>query len=256
MSLYGEKSMGLIKNHSDLRNLREAASIAGSCCDALMDAAQPGVSTIALEVMANKLLAKNRSTAPFKQFDGFGHAICVSVNDEIINGPPSRERLLKEGDVVSIAIGSEYRGMHGKAARTKYVGAHPPEDIHRLLTGTYAVFREIPKQSPSTLNELVGLIPELAKQHQLTVIEGLSGAGIGKKLHDDPVIPNDPTSLPDPYPLMPGFAFTLMPICSLGQQAQYITHADGWTFITADHAMAAHFAETLLVTDNGIEILS
>jgi methionyl aminopeptidase len=250
--------MVILKNSTDIRYLREAGKIAGACCEELIQAAQPGVSTVELETLANRLLSQSRSSAPFKQFEGFGHAICVSINDEIVNGPPSRERTLKDGDVVSIAIGSEYRGLYCKAARTNYLGSAPSEDIQRLLTGTAAIFNEIKNsaQTFETLYDLLTLVPKFANDYDLRIIQESGGYCIGKKLHDLPFIPNQPTEHEKQIALMPGFAFTLMPMMTLDSTGEYTIHEDGWTQVTKDDGLSAHVADTILVTEQGLELLS
>jgi methionyl aminopeptidase len=246
--------MGVLRSQTDLRSLREAGRITREILEALCEAANPGVSTVELETLANRLLAQNRSTAPFKGFEGFNQAICVSLNEEIVNGPPTRERTLQEGDVVSIAMAAEHRGIHAKAARTIYLGMQPSEDIARLLTGTSAVIPAVISASKTakTLNELLPSIPVTAGQYRLTVISGLGGAGIGKKLHEWPPVPNDPAALEEVVPLDSGLAFTLMPMFSLGESIEMDTHEDGWTYLTRDRAIAAHVADTLLMTPEGL----
>lgn len=248
--------MGILKNHSDIRSLNEAGCILREVLAALDEGMQPGASTVELEQIASRILSANRSTAPFKSFDGFGHAICVSINDEIVNGPPSRERILQSGDLVKVATAAENRGIHTKAARTKLIGDPPPAGyaIYTLLEGNSAVIPEAinRSQSVSTLNELLQVIPEMAERYSLTVIKGLGGFGIGKKLHEPPLVPNTPSDLTDTVPLQPGLCFTLMPMFSLGEDPESFTHEDGWTYVTNDHAVCAHFADTLLMTENGL----
>jgi methionyl aminopeptidase len=218
----------------------------------------PGMSTVTLEQEANRLLGLQRSSAPFKQFEGFNHAICVSINDEVVNGPPSRERIIAEGDVVKIAIGTQLRGIHGKVARTRYIGTPIPEDIQRLLEGTQAILDRAPAftQSCKTLNELLALPQQVANEFDLTLIEKSGGAGIGKSLHDWPATPNHPGDLKEIVELVPGLAFTLMPMLSLGNDAPTWTHEDQWTMMTGDCAMAAHMADTFLMTEDGLVNLS
>ncbi len=250
--------MGLIKSHSDVRALKEAGRITQAVLDSLGDLCLPGASTVELELTANRLLAANRSTAPFKNYEGFNHAICVSINEEIVNGPPSRERILQSGDLVSIATAAEHRGIHAKAARTFYIGDQPPEDVARLLQGAASVIPNAVSIAPNcdTLNALLAVVPETARQFGLTVIAELGGAGIGKKLHDAPPIPNDPAALETVVPLTPGLCFTLMPMFSLGADSSSETHEDGWTLLTGDRALSAHFADTLLVGPNGLEVIT
>jgi len=250
--------MGIIKSHSDRKALYEAGKITRLVLDTLGETLQPGVSTIALETLANQILSQHRSTAPFKSYHGFNHAICVSINDEIVNGPPSRERLLQAGDVVSIATAAEHRGIHAKAARTYYINESKngplPENIERLLRGTDAVLQAATAKfsQVDTLNGLLAVVPETAEKFKLTVIEKLGGAGIGKKLHDAPATPNAPDDLTETIPLQWGLCFTIMPMFSLGNDATYREHADGWTFVTNDGALSAHFADTFLVSKEGL----
>jgi methionyl aminopeptidase len=255
--------MGMIKSASDLRALRQASHIAGSVCDQLVQWLVPGMETLAVEQEANRLLGLHRSSAPFKMVDGFGHAICISINEEVVNGPPSRNRRLQQGDVVSIALGSQHRGLHGKCARTVYLGEALPESIQRLLEGTAAVFKAVAERrqedSPGrvkTLNDLLKLVPETARKFDLVVIDETGGCGIGKKLHEEPTTPNQPEKLEKTILLIPGMAFTLMPMLALGTDPTWTLHEDGWTWKTNSGKPACHIAETCLVTEQGIEFLT
>lgn len=248
-----DATVGILKNHTELKAIREAGKITAFVLNKLFCACQPGVSTLELEALANRLLAQSRSTAPFKRYEGFNHAICISFNDEIVNAPPSRERILKEGDLVSIATAAEQRGIHAKAARTFYLGETPPENIQRLLTGTSEAIARVAAASKTcaTLNEILAEIPKTAEAYGLTILEKLGGAGIGKHLHEDPWIPNMPEELDETISLRPGFACVVMPMFSLGENAGVIKHSDGWTYLTQDGAVSAHFADTLLMTEEG-----
>ncbi len=246
--------MGLLKNQSDLRALRQAGKITHTVLAALQAHAQPGTPLAKLERLANQLLAQHRSTAPFKSFNGFNHAICVSINDEIVNGPPSRQRELQPGDLVSIATAAEHRNIHAKAARSFWVGPPPQPDVPDLVGGATAVIQRVMAAGPSlkTLNELLAIIPQTAQDYGLSVIAGLGGSGIGKQLHQAPEVPNDPADLETVIPLSPGLCFTLMPMVSLGS-TRFKVADDGWTFLTEDGSLAAHVADTLLVTEHGLD---
>lgn len=246
--------MGLLKNQSDLRALKQAGKITQTVLAALQEACQPGLQISALEQLANQRLAQHRSTAPFKSFNGFNHAICVSINDEIVNGPPSRHRELQAGDLVSIATAAEHRNIHAKAARSFWVGSPAQPDFPDLIAGTNAVIQRVVADGPSlkTLNELLAIIPQTAQDYGLSVIAGLGGSGIGKQLHQAPDVPNDPADLQTVVPLIPGLCFTLMPMFWMGG-TQFKVAEDGWTFLTEDGSLAAHVADTLLVTEHGLE---
>lgn len=246
--------MSILKSRTDRRYLTEAAKLAAQICDDLIEHAKPGVSTLGLEAEAIKHLQANRSTAPFKSFDGFGHAICISINDEIVNGPPSRERILQKGNVVSIAIGTSQRGIHGKAARTAYIGGTPPIPIERLLTGTREILdRDSHRLQPGeTVNQLLADMAAIAGKNDLRILANSGGCGIGKVLHMSPYIPNTLSELNQSIPMPEGFAFTLMPMMTLGESTEKLVHEDGWTQVTADHALSAHFADTMLMTEDGL----
>ncbi|MBX2859986.1 MAG: M24 family metallopeptidase [Vampirovibrio sp.] len=250
--------MGLLKSNTDLRHLKLAAKLAGEICEELLQACEPGMATAALAEKAELLLRQNRSSAPFKHFDGFGHPMCVSVNEEIVNGPPKSDKLINSGDVVSVAIGTEIRGIHGKAARSRYLGTPIPPEVAKLLDGTSAVFKTIAANPTQwkTLNDLLQEIPNAAANADLTVIHGTGGNGIGKRMHEDLPTPNDPSILSETIPLTPGLAFTLMPMLSLGENPETVLANDGWTWVTQDNSLSAHIAETVLMTENGLEILS
>jgi methionyl aminopeptidase len=256
---YGLITM-MIKNHSERKALQQAGEITQLVLTELRQALAPGVSTMTLESLANRLLSMHRSTAPFKSYQGFNHAICVSINDEIVNGPPSRERWIQGGDLVSIATAAEHRGIHAKAARTFYVGDPAAtetainENVNRLLQGTDAVIAAAQTRAShvKTLNELLEIVPETALSYGLTVIRNMGGSGIGKKLHQFPPTPNSPADLTETIPLKPGLCFTLMPMFSLGENADYLEHGDGWTLLTGDGNLSAHVADTLLMSDDGL----
>jgi len=201
--------VGILKNRTEIKAIQDAARITDHVLTELINTCHPGISTVELETLANRLLAKNRSTAPFKSYDGFNHAICISLNDEIVNGPPSRERILKLGDVVSIATAAEQRGIHAKAARTCYMGTSVPDDIQRLLTGTRLAIAHVVEASKQvdTLNAVLEEIPKAAEQYNLIILEGLGGAAIGKRLHEEPYIPNMPELLQKNDPASTWFGF-------------------------------------------------
>ena len=254
--------MPLVKSNTDIKSLRHAGQIAGNVLEQVFNTIEPGITTtMALEQVANRELAKNRATAPFKQFDGFGFALCISINDEIVNGPPSATRVIQAGDLVSIAIGTEYRGMHGKCARTRYIQAGPnaalPADIQRLLTGTEAIFKAIKSQTTvfTQLDDIAAALREHAQTHQLSIIDQSFSTGIGKKLHDAPIISHTPDES-NTGKLEPGLAIVIMSMMTLSSSGKWHVADDQWTQVMDDNAPAAHFAETVFVTPEGLELLT
>ncbi len=249
--------MGILKSTSDVKSLKEAAKAAGSICDHLIQLAKPGVNTLHLETLAVEELKRVRSSAPFRQVDNFGFATCISLNEEVVNAPPKADKVIQEGDLVSIAIGTEIRGIHGKAARTVYVGNSPSPDIARLLQGTGQIFQELHQFPPeSQLRPILERINQIAAENQLVVVDQTGGAGIGKRLHEVPNTPNNPEELEEDVKLNLGFAFTLMPMMGLGDSGAWTLAEDGWTYVLKSGQLAAHFADTLWVASEGIVNLS
>lgn len=250
--------MAIFKSRSDLKYLAEAARVAGWVADTVLAMAEPGMNTLVLETEANRLLAKNRATAPFKLFDGFGFATCISLNDEVVNGPPSASVIFQPGDVVSLAVGSEVRGFCGKAARTRVLSEAPPEDVSRLIVGTQACIQTVVEASQSTpsLKACLQAMAQTVSDYQLTLLDGQGGFGIGKVLHEAPWVPNHAEELEPDVQLVPGLAFVLMPMCSLGGPQTANDNPNGWTIRTDDGALSAHFADTLQMTESGLVNLS
>jgi len=205
------------------------------------------------------LLAKNRSSAPFKLFDGFGFATCISLNDDIVNGPPSESVILQPDDVVSLAVGSEVRGFCGKAARTRSLNPTPSEAVVRLVTGTRQAIDTVIEASQKTtsLKACLDAMAQTVSQFELTLLAGQGGFGIGKVLHEAPWVPNHAAELEPDIVLTPVLTFVLMPMCSLGQNPKTANdNPNGWTIRTEDESLAAHFADTLFMTDSGLVALS
>jgi methionyl aminopeptidase len=248
----------LIKNRTDRRHLVQAATIAQDTCNALLAMLEPGLPLNELETKANRLLAQKQSSAPFKRFDDFGFAICVSINDGVVNGPPTNELRISAGDVVSIAVGSEYRGLHGKAAQTTWVpdGSTMPDDVARLLTGSNAIFEQFPANHFCTLNEVITALTTVVEtEHQLTLLAKTGGCGIGKQLHQFPPVPNIIEELESEVQLEDGMAFTLMPMTSLGASRDWFLADDGWTYLTQDGALAAHVGKMLIFSDGQLSLV-
>ncbi|MEM0950742.1 MAG: methionyl aminopeptidase [Cyanobacteria bacterium P01_H01_bin.74] len=259
--------MPLIKNKTDLNALHQAGSIVKATLDHVVPNCQPGISTLAIDTEIKKQLTARKSSLPFNSVTNsnnarFGFASCTSVNDEIVNGIPAKDRLLKTGDILSIATAASCRGIHAKAAITVYIAntqapanGEKPEAISRLLLGTKMAVTAVATayQPGFTLKQLLQAIPQTAVLYQLSVLEELGGQEIGKKLHGPLPTPNNPEELPDKILLEPGMAFTIMPMFGLGKESRVIEASDDWTYKTADKTLSAHFADTFLVTDAGLE---
>lgn len=261
-----------ITSRSDQKTFKKAAQIAGIVCDQVMALAQPGVSTQALEDAANEYLAKHRATAPFKQFDGedglcFGFAICTSINAEIVNGIPSPSKVLEDGDVLKVAIGSDYRGFCGKAARTKVVGTAKQPEHQALIESTRSVFEVLKtlQRDQWTVWDITQTIMSVANDSGLAIVHQSGGYGIGSQLHQDVMVLNSATEKEADslkrMVLKPGQGFVPMPMFITRHEAsetgQWTVADDGWMQLLDSGAVCSHWAETCWINPHGqFEILT
>lgn len=261
--------MSIIKHRRDIQNLRKAAKAAGEICTELTSLIIAGNNAAMLEELANKRLRQTKSTSPFKQFTDengqqFGYACCVSVNADVVNGPPIAERVFNDGDMVSVAIGTCVDGIYGKAARTVVCGNHaePP-----VILATKQLFSELGEHQfqPSTVAELCDRIAAIAEEHKVKPVLDTAGHGIGKTHQDSPTIPNlindDVRQSLSSAKLEPYQAFVPMPMfadmSNNTDETTTIVFDDGW-IITLEHlGNSSHWAETCWINESGIiEVLS
>ena len=214
---------------------------------------KPGISTKALNDIAHKFILAHDCTPSFLNFEGYPASICVSVNDEVVHGIPSK-RKIKEGDVVSIDIGVCYKGYHSDSANTYIVGSASKE-IEDLVENTKKSLYEglsVIKDGVK-ISEIGKKIENFAKIHHLGVVRELVGHGVGMSVHEDPDVPNYYTN--DNTRLKSGMVIAVEPMLNLGTRHIYMED-DEWTIRTDDGLPSAHFEHTVLVTKEGYVILT
>lgn len=214
---------------------------------------KPGISTKALDEIAHKFILENGCKPSFLGYEGFPASICVSVNDEVVHGIPSK-RKLKEGDVVSIDIGVEYKGYHSDSANTYIVG-NTSKEVEDLVENTKKSLYEglsVIKDGVK-ISDIGSKIENFANIHNLGVVRELVGHGVGSNIHEDPDVPNYYTS--DLTRLKSGMVIAVEPMLNLGAKDVYLDDND-WTVKTDDGMPSAHFEHTVLVTKDGYVILT
>lgn len=214
---------------------------------------KPGISTKALDEIAHKFILENGCKPSFLGYEGFPASICVSVNDEVVHGIPSK-RKLKEGDVVSIDIGVEYKGYHSDSANTYIVG-NTSKEVEDLVENTKKSLYEglsVIKDGVK-ISDIGSKIENFASIHNLGVVRELVGHGVGSNIHEDPDVPNYYTS--DLTRLKSGMVIAVEPMLNLGAKDVYLDDND-WTVKTDDGMPSAHFEHTVLVTKDGYVILT
>ena len=215
---------------------------------------KPGVSLLELDAAAEKFILSKGAKPSFKGYDGFPNATCISVNEEVVHGIPSK-RKLKKGDIVSIDIGAEYKGYHGDSAWS-YIVEDASDDIKYLMEHTKeALFQGIKEVKPGNrVGDISYAIGKYAEEHHLGIVRELVGHGVGNHLHEDPNVPTYGIKGTGPL-LKEGMVIAIEPMLNLGQEDIVIDDND-WTISTLDGKPSAHFEHTVLVTKDGYQILT
>lgn len=234
--------------------MRQVGAIVAEVIDRLRAAAQPGTTTGQLAGAARQLIEQQGGRPSFLGYDGFPGSICTSVNEEILHGIPGRRRL-RDGDVLSVDVGVELHGYHADAAATFQVGAQT-EVARRLIAATEAAFWAGARQARAgnRVGDIGAAVAGEAAAAGFRVIELYGGHGVGSELHEEPDVPNEGEPGTG-MRLRAGMTLALEPMVTVGT-GETRAMADGWTVVTADGAIAAHYEHTLLVLDGEPEILT
>ena len=243
-----------IKTPEQIELLRKAGKIVGDTHNYLKQFIKPGITTKELNRLAEEFLLNSDATPSFKGLYGFPAGCCISVNEEVVHGIPGNRRL-KEGDIVSIDIGACYHGFHGDSAWTYPVGniSHPKA---RLLRDTEQALMEGLSviKNGAHVGDIGYAVEKYATEHRLGVVKELVGHGVGSSVHEEPDVPNYGKKGTGPE-LKTGMVIAVEPMLNLGTADVYMLD-DDWTVITADDKPSAHFEHTVLVLDDGYEILT
>ena len=244
-----------VKSAKEIELMREAGRRLEIVHDEMAKIIRPGISTMEINEKGDKVIRELGCKPNFLHYGGFPASICVSVNEEVVHGIPKRDRILKEGDIVSLDAGLIYKGYHSDAARTHAVGQISPE-AQKLLDVTKQSFFEGIKfaKAGNHLNDISKAIGAHAAKYHYGIVRDLVGHGIGTHLHEDPQIPNFPQKRRG-VRLMPGMTLAVEPMINLGR-ADVAWLDDEWTVVTMDGSLSAHYENTILITDGDPEILT
>ena len=243
-----------LKSKREIELLKEAGHIVYLTHQYLRPHIKAGIKTIELNQLAEDFIKSKGATPSFKGYEGFPYTLCISVNDEIVHGFPS-DRILKDGDIISIDIGACYKGYHGDSAWTYTVG-NASDDAKYLLEHTEKALYEGIKQAKvgNRIGDIGYAIEKYAKEHNLGVVKELVGHGVGTSVHEAPDVPNYGNKGTGPK-IRNGMVIAIEPMLTLGSPDIYILDND-WTVITADESLSAHFEHTIAITDEGVIILT
>ena len=244
-----------IKSPREIELMREAGRILAKTHEELAKNLRPGMSTWDIDHMGEEIIRSYGCIPSFKNYNGYPASICVSVNDEVVHGIPHKEHFLDEGDIVSLDAGVIYKGYHSDAARTYGIG-EIDDDAKKLIEVTRQSFFEGIKfaKAGNHLNDISAAIQKYAESFGFGVVRDLVGHGIGSHLHEDPEIPNFARKRKGII-LQPGMTLAIEPMITEGSY-EVVWLDDDWTVMTEDGGWAAHYENTILITEGEPEILS
>ncbi len=244
-----------IKSAREIELMREAGKILASVHEELGKAIKPGMSTKEIDILGENLIREHGCIPSFLNYEGYPASICVSVNDEVVHGIPTHDRILKEGDIVSLDAGVIYKGYHSDAARTHMVG-EVSKEARQLIEVTRQSFFEGIKYATEGrhLYEISAAIGTYAESFGYGVVRDLVGHGIGRNLHEDPQIPNFKQRRRG-MKLQAGMTLAIEPMINAGG-FDVVWLDDDWTVVTEDGSLSAHYENTVLITKGEPEILS
>lgn len=244
-----------IKSAREIELMRAAGKILEKVHDNLGKALKPGMSTLEIDRLGEEIIRSYGCIPSFKNYNGYPASVCVSVNNEVVHGIPSKMHLLREGDIVSLDIGVIYKGYHSDAARTHGVG-ELSQEAALLIERTRQSFFEGIKYAKegNHLHEISNAIAAYAESFGYGVVRDLVGHGIGTHLHEDPQIPNF-TQKSRGVRLKAGMTLAIEPMINAGRY-DVVWQEDNWTVVTQDGSLSAHYENTVLVTAGEPEILS
>ena len=214
----------------------------------------PGVSTGELDAIAEQTIRSFGAEPAFLNYNGYPATACISINDEVVHGIPS-SRVLKVGDVVGVDLGAIIEGWYGDSAYTFAVGEVPAATRHLLEAGQGALLAGIEAAKVGNrIRDIGAAISNYVTAQGFSVVRDLCGHGIGRKLHEEPQVPNYP-AFGGNVELRPGMTLAIEPMVNAGR-SEVVMEEDGWTFVTADGSLSVHFEHTVLIRDEGPEILT
>lgn len=246
--------MIIIKNHDEIAIMRKAGRIVGETLLLLEKEVKPGVTTANLDRIAEEFITKHGAKPSFKGLYGFPSSLCISVNEQVIHGFPGNY-VLREGDIVSIDCGAFFNGFHGDAARTYPVG-NVSVEAQKLIDITRESFFQGIKfaKEGNNLTDMSHEIQSYVEAAGFSVVRDFVGHGIGRKVHEDPNVPNFGKPGKGPK-LLEGMVLAIEPMVNAGTN-KVRTLKDGWTVVTADSSLSAHYENTVAILSDGPEILT
>ncbi len=247
--------MIILKTNRELSLMREACRISAGALRIAGEAVRPGVSTWEIDRLAYEYIIKNGAEPNFLHYNGYPATACISVNDRVIHGIPRKNQIIREGDIVSIDLGARINGFNGDNAAT-FAAGKISEEAQGLLDATKgSLYEAIKAAKPGNrIGDIGSTVQKYVESRGYSVVRDFVGHGVGAKLHEDPSVPNFGTPGRG-VRLLPGMTLAIEPMINLGGP-EVKTLSDGWTVVTLDGKLSAHFEHTVAVTNDGPVILT
>ena len=247
----------ILKSPREIQIMREAGRIVARVHAALKEAIRPGVSTWELDQISLEVLQRYDASSAFLGYRGFPAHICASINHELVHGIPKKDRILQEGDIISIDVGSRYRGFVGDSAWTYSVGNVSANAVHLLKVTEESLYAGI-KQAVvgKRVIDISRAVQRHVEDHNLHIVREYTGHGVGRQMHESPQVLNyESNDVDGNHVMQTGLVLAIEPMVQFSTW-ETKTLKDNWTVISKDHSLAAHFEHTVAITNNGPEILT
>jgi len=246
----------ILKTPSEIEIMRRANQIVAGTLNMLREKAVAGISTWQLDVWAEEYARQHDATPAFKGYHGFPGSLCVSLNEQVVHGIPSKKVILAEGDIVSIDFGVCYKGFYGDAAATLNIGEIDAKVADLLKVTRESLYKGIAQaRVGNRINDISTAVQAHVEKHGYSVVKQFVGHGIGTALHEGPEVPNFGSDKKTTPRIMAGMVLAIEPMVNLGTYEVKVLK-DGWTVVTKDKSSSAHFEHSVAVTESGPLILS
>lgn len=247
--------MIVLKTEREITLMREAGRISAMALQLVGEAVEPGVTTAELDRLAEKYIRSQGAKPNFKGYNGFPATACISVNDQVIHGIPNKHTVIKAGDIVSVDLGAVFEGYHGDNAAT-FAAGHISPEAQRLLDATEESLYEGIRAAKAggRIGDISSAVQRYVEARGYSVVRQYVGHGVGASLHEAPEVPNFGTP-GHGVRLLPGMTLAIEPMVNMGTEKVKVL-PDGWTVLTADGSLSAHFEKSIVVTADGPQILT
>lgn len=238
------------KSRDEIKRMRHAGHIVALVHQKMKEVVQPGISTKELDDIAMHIIKENRAIPTFLGYCGFPACICTSVNEQVVHGIPSKDVILKEGDIIAIDVGATYGGMVGDSAWSYRVGKVSPEVDELMKVTEESLYAGVEQMRPgNVLDDISKAVEAVASRGGYGIVRQYGGHGVGHEMHEDPFLFN--YSVGDNTLIKPNTAIAIEPMLNLGCDDVVVSKTDGWTVSTKDGKPSAHFEHTVIATEDG-----